>query len=290
MSEFTRQAHPDAAHRERLSKEIPGLSPRQVQVWFQNRYEDCTWTRFALSIVYLEICRRAKLKRLTSDDRERMLKSRALPEDFDMTQALHSPYGGQHAIGTPLASPVSYLPYADGSLVRPLMSEGMRRQSEDESTTSPMSVGSAYGNFFTPPGSAPGSENLSPVSTTSDRTHFSVAPHSQNTSPRNSNPFIRSSSFSTAYHPNPHIPRLQMHDRMVGMGRSRAESLGSPLRSSMSYTGNALDYGENQDPTNLNSNNDIRQVPEHHVPQPVPESAARPYGLGHQSKTCYPHL
>jgi len=38
MSEFTRQAHPDASHRERLSREIPGLSPRQVQVWFQNRY------------------------------------------------------------------------------------------------------------------------------------------------------------------------------------------------------------------------------------------------------------
>ena len=37
MNEFAHQAHPDAAQRERLSNSIPGLSPRQVQVWFQNR-------------------------------------------------------------------------------------------------------------------------------------------------------------------------------------------------------------------------------------------------------------
>jgi hypothetical protein len=210
-----------------------------------------------------------------------MLKSRALPEDFDMTQALHSPYGGQQAIGTPLASPGSYLPYGEGGIVRPLMGEGIRRPSEDESTISPVSMGSAYGNYFTPPGSAPGSENLSPISTTSDRTHFSTVPQCQTPSPRNTNPFMRSSSFSTAYHPNHHTSRLQMHDRMV---RNRAESLASPLRSSMSYSGNALNYGENQHAAAVPPAYDPRQATEQHIPQPVPESSAHPYGLGHQSE------
>lgn len=41
--------------------------------------------------ILIEI-RRAKLKRLTSDDRERMMRSRALPDDFDMHQTLHSPF------------------------------------------------------------------------------------------------------------------------------------------------------------------------------------------------------
>lgn len=38
MCEFAKGTNPDVARRERLSKEIPGLSPRQVQVWFQNRH------------------------------------------------------------------------------------------------------------------------------------------------------------------------------------------------------------------------------------------------------------
>ena len=37
VGEFSKQAHPDAAHRLRLSKELSGVSPKQIQVWFQNR-------------------------------------------------------------------------------------------------------------------------------------------------------------------------------------------------------------------------------------------------------------
>ena len=103
MSEFTRQAHPDAAHRERLSKEIPGLTPRQVQVWFQNRF--VLFLLFRTFRRYLTFSRRAKLKRLTSNDRERMLKSRALPDDFDTTQVLRTPFDHKPTSETPVASP-----------------------------------------------------------------------------------------------------------------------------------------------------------------------------------------
>ena len=224
------------------------------------------------------------MKRLTTDDRERVLKSRALPEDFDMTQALHSPYGDQPGIGTPLASPVSYVaPYHDGTIMRPLMMEGLRRQSEDETTTSPMSMSSVYGNFYTPPGSVVASDNVSPVSTTSDRP-WNAVPGSLNTSPRNSNPFTRSSSFSTAYH-HPQIPRLQLQDRV---SRSRAESLGSPLRSSMSYTGNALGYGAAQPPNLVPSSYDSRPVMETHNRSHHQEHSVAPYGLGHQSMHLFP--
>ena len=60
--------------------------------------------------------RRAKLKRLTSDDRERMLRSRALPEYFDPAQALQSPLRDYSRAA--MMSPVSYAP-PYGDLARP---------------------------------------------------------------------------------------------------------------------------------------------------------------------------
>ncbi|POR39574.1 Homeobox-leucine zipper protein HDG11 [Tolypocladium paradoxum] len=124
MSEFAKQPHPDAAHRERLSREIPGLSPRQVQVWFQNR--------------------RAKIKRLTADDRDRMIRMRAVPDDFDNVQALHSPYGAVHGIGETLSPGEAANPSYGNHMVRPLMVD-VRRQ--EDAYMSPTGLTPSFGGI-----------------------------------------------------------------------------------------------------------------------------------------------
>src|ERR1700709_1963235 len=103
--------------------------------------------------------RRAKLKRLTSDDRERMMRSRALPDDFDMTQALHSPFGTIQNVTSALSSPSGFSSISDGNMIRPLSLESLRRV-PDGAHMSPIP---GYGGFqFTPPQSV--TDGLSPVS------------------------------------------------------------------------------------------------------------------------------
>ncbi|PWY64764.1 homeobox transcription factor [Aspergillus heteromorphus CBS 117.55] len=194
MSEFTRQAHPDASHRERLSKEIPGLTPRQVQVWFQNR--------------------RAKLKRLTSNDRERILKSRALPDDFDTTQVLRTPFDHKTSSEAPM-----------------LLTDGLPRLNDDDYVISPLSSASTTGNFSSavdrhfenyPQAGMPARAGPAPLSDI----------HRNN---RSAFPFPRSSSFSETYNRGLHFPGQ--------FSRPGVESLGHP---SMAYARRPVDYGLNR--------------------------------------------
>ncbi|KAL8898565.1 MAG: hypothetical protein Q9207_006633 [Kuettlingeria erythrocarpa] len=164
MSEYARQAHPDAAQRERLSREIPGLSPRQVQVWFQNR--------------------RAKLKRLTADDQESVLKSRALPVGFDATQALH--YGCDSPAPAGPGRPSSFFhptQYAHDVRRPTIITGGLRSGSEAAGITSPVSLSSSFGDIHPTYGSVSASETFSPASPYSERSHFFTPPISHGSSP-----------------------------------------------------------------------------------------------------------
>lgn len=147
MAQFTRQAHPDAAQRERLAREIPGLTPRQVQVWFQNRCVS-TLSAAALNRLLTSSSRRAKLKRLTAEDRDRMIKSRALPDDFDATQALFSQYGsGSQPPGAPSAAAGFFTnPPSDFS---PITTCSLPSASDDGRLISPVSaVSTTYAGSY----------------------------------------------------------------------------------------------------------------------------------------------
>lgn len=98
-------------------------------------------------------CRRAKLKRLTTNDRERMLKSRALPDDFDTTQVLRTPFESKSTGQTPVASPHDYgAPNPDFAALRALRTDCFPRPNEDEYLVSPLSSASTAGTYMSSAG------------------------------------------------------------------------------------------------------------------------------------------
>ena len=285
MSEFAKQPHPDAAHRERLSREIPGLSPRQVQVWFQNRY-----VHVLCAVVSTKInveSSRAKIKRLTADDRDRMIKMRAVPDDFDNVQALHSPYGAVHNLGgTPISSPVDFgtSAYAE-HMMRPLMVDTMRRP-EGEDHLSPTGLTPGFGSIGFP--SAGGLSNpdiLSPLSPPSDRGgYYSSLTSPLGSGPRSSNPYNRQNSMDSgsqmagrqAIRP---LQPLHLRDTLT---RSRSENLHSPLRSSMSWKGDSIDYNSYHHGSGGSPTLSARQQSMY---QPEPMSGSSSSGIGYESGT-----
>jgi hypothetical protein len=172
---------------------------------------------------------------------------RAVPDDFDNVQALHSPYGAVHAIGTPLQSPVDFMPSYAEHMMRPLMIDTMRRHEGDEQHMSPTGLSPAFGHIgFNAAGSVGSADVLSPLSmNSSDRFYGSQMSSPMSAGPRSSH-FDRQNIYQGLPHSRQHVRPLQPLQLRETMSRNRAESLQSPLRSSMSWKGETLDYGNYQ--------------------------------------------
>lgn len=238
-----------------------------------------------MGVMVLTSCpRRAKLKRLTTDDRERMMRSRALPADFDMTQALHAPFGAttaQPGVGTPMPSPNGFASLGQTSGLRPLTLDTLRRVPDYEpyaqqQYASPTGISPALGAFgFTPPQSA--SDTISPTSAASSYTFQTQG------SPRR-HPFglpMGPQAGYSAHHPQ--MPRPFLHERL---SRPSGEPAGSPLRTSMSYTGfgsSSMPPLHSQDKASSFSGQSplLQERPQQHRSLTGPTGpASGPYGLG----------
>lgn len=172
------------------------------------------------------------------------MKMRAVPDDFDNVQALHSPYGAVQGINTPMQSPIDFAPQFADHLIRPLMVDTMRRTENDEHM-SPTGLSVAFGQVGFHPGGGLGSpDGLSPVSLNSgDRYYSSHLSSPLSAGSRGTSLFDRQNSITGLSQQSRHLQPLQLRETM---SRTRSDSLQSPLRSSMSWKGETIDYNNYQ--------------------------------------------
>lgn len=170
---------------------------------------------------------------------------RAVPEDFDNIQALHSPYGAVHGLGSTLASPseIGNRPYAE-HLGRPLMVDVRRPDAEEN--ISPTGLTPAFDGVAFNSSGASSSEMISSLSSTAnDRypygSHFSSSFGGGPTTP---GAFSGGQSrVDSALHlgHSGMRPLQPLHIRDA-LSRPRTDSIQSPLRSSMSWKSETIDY------------------------------------------------
>jgi hypothetical protein len=237
--------------------------------------------------ILIRFARRAKLKRLSTDDRHRMMSSRALPDNFDMTQALHSPFGAPTSnMGTPMPSPGAFSHFGnEGNAIRPLTLDTLRRVPDYEhfnsQYTSPTGMNPGVSSFgFTPPQSA--TETISPSSAVSEISPYGMHPRHPQESPRRPPYGFTAGHASSYYGSHAQLSRLHVHDRF---SRPISEAVSSPLRTSMSYSSLGSGSGSHIQPSGRASS--FSEYPSASSERPQlrsltnpATSGSGPYGLG----------
>lgn len=164
-----------------------------------------------------------------------MIKMRAVPDDFDNVQALHSPYGAVHGLGTPMASPVDFgsSSYAE-HMMRPLVIDV--RRADGESHMSPTGLSPAFGNIgFNASASMSNPDLLTPMSPSPGDHRYGYGARPTHTFGRQA---TLDNSMLQSRHMNRPLQPLHLRDSI----RSRSDNLNSPLRTGMSWKGDSIDY------------------------------------------------
>lgn len=161
------------------------------------------------------------MKRLTSEDQERVMRSRALPETFHDIDGLHSGHSRQSQY------------FGDSSIVHPSQTindegsfyQGLRRRNGGSLAGYPLSVKSNLDELHRGSGPTLASEMMSPISLTHDSPQL---PPSSTTNLADLLPISsasRSRSFPLINQSQPFSPNLKFQDQS---SRRRAGSLASP--------------------------------------------------------------
>ena len=198
------------------------------------------------------------------------MKMRAMPDDFNNIEALHGSYGNSsysggavHVVGPPVHSPMDY-PQSHGDYgglgLRPLMVDPNRRTVHDEHLSS-AGLTSPYGQVgYAQPSPTSTTDIMASLSNQSGR-YFSGGYPSQiaTTQQRETSMYGRHHSMDSYGLQGRQAARpLQS---LQPLNRSRSDSLQSPLRTSMSWKGDSIDYGNYQQPQALSPSNSLRPAP-----------------------------
>lgn len=176
-----------------------------------------------------------------------MIKMRAVPEDFDNIQALHSPYGAVHGLGPNVASPseIGHQGFGD-AIHRPLMVD-VRRPAVDDNLSptglTPAFESSGFGSL------GGGNTDLtSPLSSApNDRLRQYGGPFSPSLAPIPATQRMVSGNQGRTDHTtlqttHQGVRTLQPLHLRDSLSRPRADSMQSPLRSAVSWKNDSTEY------------------------------------------------
>lgn len=200
-----------------------------------------------------------------------MLKSRALPDDFDTTKVLRTPFESKSTGQTPVASPHDYgVPNPDFAALRTLRTDCFQRPNEEDYLVSPLSSASTAGTYMSSAGQGR-TDGLPQPSIMYGRPMASSSMSDLHRTIRSDYSITRSSSVSDASSQPPSFhPGMQLHNRFTPTSNQPG----------MPYGRQPMEYGVPRHPGTMMTGYDQSQSFEGSVSPTDSQGNQMPYELG----------